>query len=220
MVSLIIAAAGTGSRMDYVEKKQFISLGNEPLLLKTVKQFLMDEIDEIIVVTGKEDLGRIDVLLEPVKLNKEIRIVEGGPRRQDSVYNALKQAKGDVVMIHDGARPFIKKETIKEHLKRIESCQGLITAVPTKDTIKVVEMGIVRNTLDRSTLMNVQTPQTFYRKTLIDAYDKAKEAVTDDASVMEQMGIPVEVVLGDYNNIKITTKEDLDFAEIIMKGFI
>lgn len=218
MVSLIIAAAGSGSRMQHKEKKQFIELNQEPILSITIKQFLIDGIDEIVIVTGKDDIERVESLIHKMEIDKTISVVAGGNRRQDSVYNALQHCQGNIVMIHDGARPFIERSVILEHLNRINKEKALITAVKTKDTIKVVVDYKVQKTLDRNLLMNVQTPQTFFKDQLIKAYDQSQLPVTDDASVMEEMGFEVGVVEGHYSNIKITTPEDLDFAELILRG--
>jgi 2-C-methyl-D-erythritol 4-phosphate cytidylyltransferase len=179
----------------------------------------MNIIDEIIVVTGKEDLERVEDLIGCYNFDTKIQVVVGGRRRQDSVYNALKCASGNVVMVHDGARPFVSKTVIEEHLTRIESCDGLITCVPSKDTIKVVVDGVVKKTLNRNELVNVQTPQTFHTETLLKAYEQHLE-VTDDASLMEQLGYQIQTVMGDYNNIKITTPEDLGVGMLILKGEI
>lgn len=220
-VSVIIAAAGSGSRMNHTEKKQFIELAGKPILIRTLEKFNdHKEIDEIVVVTNQEDVGRVEALIQLFDLNKITQIVEGGKRRQDSVQNALNVITGDVVMVHDAARPFVTEEIISNNLNQISTCDGLITCVPSKDTIKVVEAGVVVKTLDRATLVNVQTPQTFNVKKLRIAYEymvKHSIEVTDDAALAEIMGYSIKTVMGSYDNIKITTPEDLLIGELILE---
>jgi 2-C-methyl-D-erythritol 4-phosphate cytidylyltransferase len=215
-IGVIIAAAGTGSRMGTSEKKQFLEIDGQAILKRTVERFLIDTIQEIVVVTGKEDCQRVADLFK----DDRIRVVEGGARRQDSIYNGLKVLRSEYVLIHDGARPFISEDLIKRHINQMDKGAAYITAVASKDTIKVVEKGLVKKTLDRSTLYNVQTPQSFDKGLLLQAYKKMSEenwVVTDDASLVEMIGSDVRVIEGSYDNIKITTIEDLSLAELILK---
>lgn len=218
-VSVIVAAAGTGSRMGNKEKKQFISLEGIPILIRTLRVFdAIEQVDEIVVVTGKEDIKTVEALLNTYQIKTLSHVVAGGERRQDSVQNALAVVTGDVVMIHDGARPFVTAEIIKKHLEGIVKHQALITCVPVKDTIKVVKGGIVQETLDRASLVQVQTPQTFYTEQLRQGYAKHQGDVTDDASVMEEAGYHIATVAGSYKNIKITTPEDLAIGLMMIRG--
>jgi len=220
MVSVIIAAAGSGTRMKSSIKKQFISLLNIPVLIRTLKQFDIEEIDEIIIVTNEDDIDSVKGMIDLYEINNVNYVIPGGQNRQDSIYNGLKVAKGDVVMIHDAARPFVDREIIIRNIEAVSDNVGVVTCVPCKDTIKVVRDEFVKETLDRSELMNIQTPQTFITKQIKDAYDHVmahKISVTDDASVAEIYGMAVKTVMGSYQNIKLTTPEDLWMGEAILK---
>lgn len=222
-IAVIIAAAGSGTRMLSKEKKQFIKLDKKEILVRTIEKFqYIEEINKIVVVTNEEEVSRCEELIKKNRLTKVTTIVKGGTRRQDSIYNALKvlSKNTDIVLVHDAARPFVTKEIILNNIKEVEETGGVITAVYSKDTIKVVENGYVKETLDRNTLINVQTPQTFEYNKLISGYKYMKEkniSVTDDSSLAELIGIKVKIVLGTYDNIKITTPEDLLIGELILK---
>lgn len=220
MVSVIIAAAGSGTRMNSSVKKQFISLLDIPVLIRTLKQFDMDQIDEIIVVTNEDDLETVREMIDEYEVSKVHSVIPGGQSRQESIYNGLEMAKGDVVLIHDAARPFVDRDTILRNIEAVSDNAGVVTCVPCKDTIKVVKDEYVKETLDRSQLMNIQTPQTFMTKQIKEAYDHVMAhniSVTDDASVAEIYGIAVKTVMGSYQNIKLTTPEDLWMGEAILK---
>jgi len=221
-VSVIIAAAGSGSRMQANEKKQFMIVNKKPLMVHTVGIFSVHPlVDEIVVVTNEEDIPRVRALVLDYGLDKVVKILAGGDRRQDSIFNGLTAISGDVVMIHDAARPFVDEAIINRNLEKIKTVDALITCVPCKDTIKRFEGDVVHETLERSKLINVQTPQTFKRESLLKAYDfmrQHKTIVTDDASLAEAAGYAVHMVMGAYTNIKITTQEDLDFAKWLMES--
>lgn len=220
MISVIIAAAGSGTRMNTKEKKQFIELGGLTILERTLKQFDLEDIHEFVLVINKEDEDRVNEMISSLNMDKAIGLVYGGKRRQDSIYEGLLKASGDIIMVHDGARPFVSKSIIMENIYAVQKDVGVVTAVPCKDTIKIVKEHEVESTLDRSALYQIQTPQTFYRDQLLKAYDYAYEKaleVTDDASVVEAFGGKVKVVKGSYNNIKITTQEDLLYGEFILE---
>lgn len=220
MVTVVIAAAGSGTRMNHKEKKQFIELLGEPILLRTMKKFNIDVVDEFVLVINEDDQEKIKLLLESSKIDKPVKVAFGGTRRQDSIYNGLKVASGDIVMIHDAARPFVTADIIVSNVESVRSGIGIITAVPSKDTIKVVKEKRVVKTLDRSELFQVQTPQTFFTDELIKAYDHAYEhdlEVTDDAAIFEAYDQSVSVVMGSYENIKITTPNDLLYGEFLLE---
>lgn len=224
-VSAIIVAGGSGSRMGTKTKKQYLKIHNKEILAHTVECFnSMPEIQEIIVVTGKEDIQYVDKLLKQhYKFDKVKSIVEGGRERQDSVYNGIKQAdsQAEYLIIHDGARPLITKEVILKGLDKAYEHKASIVAVPVKDTIKIINSdGKVETTPKRDTLWSVQTPQTFEKKLILEAYKEAYEKhiqATDDSMLVEALGVPVYIVEGEYTNIKITTPEDLIMAENILK---
>lgn len=222
MISVIIAAAGSGRRMGLTEKKQFLDLLGSPILVRTLNVFNVHPlIDEIIVVTNSEDIDKVQAMSQSYKLNKVTSIVSGGERRQDSINNALSEVRGEIVLIHDAARPFVTPKIIEENIKSIDHFKGVVTGVPVKDTIKYVENGLVKETLNRQKLLSVQTPQTFRSHILKEAYghmDSHQLSVTDDSSLLEMMGYDIGVVEGSYENIKITTIEDLRIAEEIIRS--
>ena len=220
-ISAIVVAGGSGSRMGTSTKKQYLKIKDKEILVYTVECFQnMPEIQEIVVVTGTEDLTYVEKLLKDTyKLNKVSYIVAGGKERQDSVYNGIQAAgeKSDYLVIHDGARPLITKEVVRAGLDMAYAHRASIIAVPVKDTIKLVSKdGKVEDTPDRSSLWSVQTPQIFEKELIIHAHEYAKEhglSVTDDSMLVEAIGVPVYIVEGEYTNIKITTPEDLIIAE-------
>ena len=220
-ISAIVVAGGSGSRMGTSTKKQYLKIKDKESLVYTVECFQnMPEIQEIVVVTGKEDITYVEKLLKDTyKINKVSYIVAGGKERQDSVYNGIQAAdeKSDYLVIHDGARPLITKEVVRAGLDMAYAHRASIIAVPVKDTIKLVSKdGKVEDTPDRSSLWSVQTPQIFEKELIIHAHEYAKEhglSVTDDSMLVEAIGVPVYIVEGEYTNIKITTPEDLIIAE-------
>ena len=210
-VFVIIPAAGSGKRMNIRTNKLLLDMNGEPVIHRTIEAFNSDfHIDEIIIVTEDKDIER-----EAIKFEKVRKVVRGGKERIDSVYNALRYVDGgSICLVHDGARPFVRKEVIERVLAGIKSSPGVIPAVRVKDTVKMVVNGKVERTLDRGLLYNVQTPQGFDTDVLKECYDRAiAEGFfgTDDASLLEHYGYEVSVVEGDYKNIKITTKEDVFF---------
>lgn len=223
-VAAVIVAGGSGKRMGMKIKKQFIELEGKAILAHTIEAFNKCEvIDEIIVVVGKEDIAKVKTeIVSRYDYDKVIQIIEGGTERQESVYNGLMAVTKEVqyVMIHDGARPFISQEILEKALIMTKEKHATVVAVPVKDTIKVVNGALeVEATPNRSTLWSVQTPQSFKKELLIKAYGYAKEKsliVTDDSMLVEAYGKKVHVVEGDYNNIKITTSEDLVLGQAIL----
>ncbi|MDD3570942.1 MAG: 2-C-methyl-D-erythritol 4-phosphate cytidylyltransferase [Lachnospiraceae bacterium] len=210
----VIVAAGSGKRMGGNISKQFLSIGEKPIIVHTVGKFeKVREIDEIIVVTSLLYMKYVQDLKKEFGW-KKVTIVEGGKERYNSVLNGLYALSKDTetVLIHDGVRPFVTEKNILDVIEKTQQTGACILAVPVKDTIKAVdENGIVRGTPDRNTLWSVQTPQGFKFDLLKKAYESVEnfEAVTDDAMVMEKAGYSVAVVMGSYQNIKITTPEDL-----------
>lgn len=223
-VAAVIVAGGSGKRMGMKIKKQFIELEGKAILAHTIEAFNKCKvIDEIIVVVGKEDIAKVKTeIVSRYGYDKVIQIIEGGTERQESVYNGLMAVTKEVqyVMIHDGARPFISQEILEKALIMTKEKHATVVAVPVKDTIKVVNGALeVEATPNRSTLWSVQTPQSFKKELLIKAYGYAKEKgliVTDDSMLVEAYGKKVHVVEGDYNNIKITTSEDLVLGQAIL----
>lgn len=225
-VAAIIVAGGSGKRMGMNIKKQFIELDGKATLAHTIEVFNKCKIiDEIIVVVGKADKEKVRTeIVSRYDYSKVTQIVEGGKERQDSVYNGLMSVSDEVqyVMIHDGARPFISEEILEKAFIMTKERHATVVAVPVKDTIKVVNEALeVEGTPNRSTLWSIQTPQSFKKELLMEAYVYAKEeglTVTDDSMLVEAYGKKVYIVEGDYNNIKITTPEDLVLGQAILRS--
>ena len=224
MNGVVIVAAGTGSRMKMVINKQFIKLEGKEIIAYTIEKFYNNSNIEDIVVVVKEDESEFFKKEILDKYNfKNIKIAYGGKERQDSVYNGLKSLdkKCDVVLIHDGARPFVSDKIIYNCIEEVKEHKAIVVGVPVKDTIKIIDndKNIV-DTPNRSVLWAVQTPQTFDYNILIDAYKDAFKSGfygTDDAMLVERIGYKVKMVEGSYNNIKITTQEDLSVGSQILK---
>ena len=224
MNGVVIVAAGTGSRMNMGINKQFIKLEGKEIIAYTIEKFYNNSNIEDIVVVVKEDESEFFKKEILDKYNfKNIKIAYGGKERQDSVYNGLKSLdkKCDIVLIHDGARPFVSDKIIYNCIEEVKEHKAIVVGVPVKDTIKVIDndKNIV-DTPNRSVLWAVQTPQTFDYNILIDAYKDAFKSGfygTDDAMLVERIGYKVKMVEGSYNNIKITTKEDLSVGSQILK---
>ena len=210
--SLIITAGGTSSR--YGNTNKLLEKINEKTVIEeTVSKFIdFDEIDEIIISANRSIIEILQQLLN----NPKVKIIEGGNTRQKSVYNALQVVKNDYVLIHDGARPLIRKDTIAYVLEAVLDKDAVTVMTKTTDTIKEVDStGRIIRTIDRSKLYNTQTPQAFKTSIIKDAHEKLKDGnFTDDCSMLEELKIPVYIVNGSYTNIKITIKSDLDFAKL------
>lgn len=224
-VAAIIPAAGSGERLGAPENKPFLLLGNIPVVVHTLQKFQdCSEVREVVVVVRGVDLQRVADLVSKYQFTKVVEIVEGGERRQDSVYRGLQSIlKRDVehVLVHDAVRPFVHVEKIREIIRACQEHDAAILAIRPKDTIKFSNGSpFVQTTLDRSNLWAVQTPQGFAIKLLAAAFDRAMEdefTGTDDASLVEHLGVKVRIVEGSYDNIKITTREDLELAELILR---
>lgn len=225
MVTVIIAAAGQGKRMGKGTNKVFLALDNRPLLMHTLDIFeKCGVVDQIIVVVGEADVLVLQKLIVEYGYRKITDVVEGGAERQHSISNALHKVSLDTetILIHDGARPLITEQLVRQVLATAQESGAAIAAVPVKDTIKVADKeGFVVETPERAHLWAVQTPQAFRRDILHRAYQVAEQdgcVATDDAGLVERIGMKVRLVMGDYNNLKITTPEDLIIAEAVIKG--
>lgn len=221
----IIVSAGKGQRFMEGKKKQYFSLGGKPILAHALDQVdACPLIRSILLVVGEEDQDYcLKEVIEKFHYRKVSGILPGGKRRQDSVRHGLEalSADAEVVVIHDGVRPFVTKEMIEESIRAAFRFGGAIMAMPVKDTIKMVHSdGTVLKTLDRESLYQAQTPQTFQVSLIREAYHKATEEGfigTDDASLVERLGKKVHILPGAYTNIKITTLEDLMLADLFLK---
>ena len=220
--SVVIPAAGQGKRMNAGRNKQFIMLEEKPIIVHTISVFQSDEYcEEIVLAVNEREHDEFRSFIQTHELTKVTQIVTGGKERQQSVYEGLKALDGDkIVLIHDGARPFFTHEVVREAAKAAEYYDGAIVAVPVKDTIKQVDELEVKQTIDRSSLWAVQTPQAFRLSVIKEIHRWAEEhqiVGTDDASLVEMNGRSVHVILGDYWNVKLTTPEDLIFARAILR---
>jgi len=208
--SVIVLCAGQGKRTGLNYNKMFYSFEGKTIYEMTLKYFIDDERCKQIIVVCRND-ERED--FKQLNTSEKIEYVEGGKERQDSVYSGLQVVKNDYVFIHDGARPFIKKEHINNLLKEVIIHKACLLMVPCKDTIKEVVDGKVVRTLERERLMQAQTPQVFLTTLVKDAYKQGIEScyqATDDAQMVEKFSDQdVYVVIGDYDNKKVTTPEDL-----------
>ncbi|RLQ91786.1 2-C-methyl-D-erythritol 4-phosphate cytidylyltransferase [Falsibacillus albus] len=220
---VVIPAAGQGKRMGAGHNKLLIKLRGRPIISHTLKVFLEDSsCSKIILAINPVEREIFSDLIKDLDPNKPISLVHGGEERQHSVFNALKSAdEGGIVLVHDGARPFIRQSVIQQLVQTADSSGAAIAAVPVKDTIKKVENSKVAETIERSSLWSVQTPQAFRISLLLHAHAVAERDCflgTDDASLIERLGKEVRVVQGHYDNIKLTTPEDLYFAEAILRN--
>ncbi|MBM7555113.1 bifunctional 2-C-methyl-D-erythritol 4-phosphate cytidylyltransferase/2-C-methyl-D-erythritol 2,4-cyclodiphosphate synthase [Thalassobacillus pellis] len=213
----IVLAAGQGKRMKAGKNKQFILLGDKPLVVHTLSVFETDEwCSEIILVTNEKERESMEELLTRYPLQTPIQLVNGGQERQDSVYCGLQQITdhNKPVFIHDGARPFVEHIHLHKLAEAVQEHQAALLAVPVTDTIKQRDGGKL-TTLARSKLWAAQTPQSFSYEVIYDAHRQAREIGfygTDDASLVERTGRNVAIVEGSYDNMKLTTPEDMNKA--------
>ena len=221
----IVLAAGQGKRMGTKVQKQYLEIGGKPVLYYSLRAFEDSElIDEIVLVVGAGQVNYCETeIVSKFGFKKVKNIVEGGAERYHSVANGLREVEEGYVFIHDGARPFIDEEILQRTYQEVKEHKACVVGMPVKDTIKIAdENGFANVTPDRKLLWQVQTPQAFEVSLIKEAYKKLMESdtinVTDDAMVVEQMlGEKVKLVTGAYENIKITTPEDLKIAEIFLK---
>lgn len=220
----IVLSGGSGKRMKMDIPKQYMEIHGHPLIYYTLAAFEKSSVDEIVFVTaaGEEEYCKKEIV-DKYQFQKVKQIVAGGKERYDSVYNGIKSTSAEYVLVHDGARACVSKEVIEEAIKNVKLYKSAVAAVPVKDTIKMADKdGIVINTPPRDALWQVQTPQAFLYCELKDAYEKMYslnqcEGITDDAMVMEKFGnAKVKLYLADYNNIKVTTPEDVTIVEKIL----
>lgn len=219
-VGVIVVAAGKGLRMGGQVPKQHLPLAGKPVLARTLEAFEhMEQVHSVVLVVGPGDEARCSGYIARYGLRKVHAVVTGGAERQASVYQGLLALDPEVewVLVHDGVRPFVTPEETAECLAAARKHGAAVVAVPVKDTVKIVEPdGKIASTPDRSTVWAIQTPQAFRVRDLAAAHELAmRESFTgtDDAMLVERTGQPVYVVRGGYHNLKITTPEDLEWAE-------
>ena len=218
-VGVILLAAGSSTRMPGVDK-MFVSLCGQPLISYSLGVFHdLARVRSIVVCMSERNIAQGLRLVESRGWGKIADVVLGGDRRQDSVRNGLERIGNvDWVAVHDGARPIVSGELIMRCIEGAEQTGASVAAVPVKDTIKVAgEDDIVVDTPSRETLWAAQTPQLFRRDLLLRAHESVSEDVTDDAAMVERIGGKVRLIKGSYENIKVTTAEDLTIAEALLR---
>lgn len=223
--SAIILAAGSGKRMQSSVKKQYMEILGRPLIYYALHAFEMSRVDEIVLVVspGDEEYVRRDIV-ERYGFKKVSAIVPGGTERYDSVYEGLKAVGGQYVLIHDGARAFLHNEIIERCIDDVERYRASVVGMPSKDTVKIVDAGgFVVDTPNRALVWNIQTPQCFETKLIREAHALLQahpdSTITDDAMVVERLTeVPVHLIEGDYENVKVTTPDDIRTAESILKS--
>ncbi len=223
-VSAIVVAAGKSKRFGGKVSKALLKLNSKPVIAYSLDVLSEHrKINEIIVVGNPANIKSLSDIIKKNKIRKAKKIVLGGKERQDSVYNGLRaiNPKADFILIHDAARPFITKGLVSLVIEEAQKSKAAIVGVPVKSTIKEVKSKtglIVRRTLNRNNLWEIQTPQVFSKEIILKAYkDFGQSSATDDASLVEKAGKKVKMVLGAHHNIKITTPEDLIIAKGIAK---
>ncbi|MEK6947035.1 MAG: 2-C-methyl-D-erythritol 4-phosphate cytidylyltransferase [Nanoarchaeota archaeon] len=220
----IIVAAGKGKRMHSEENKVFLNLLNKPMLYYALKVFQdCNEISEIIIVAQKNDFKKINEIKNKYSFTKIKNIVEGGKERQDSVYNGLifiKNAKNDdIVVVHNGSNPLINENEILDCINSAKKYGAAVSCFRLKDTIKKINKDFVEKTLDRKEVYQMQTPQAIKYKLFVEGFNNVKKnklKVTDDVSVVESLNQKVKIVECSYENIKVTTQDDLKIAEAVL----
>ena len=215
----IIAAAGGSQRMGQIDKI-FAKLGRKPLLYHVLNAFqLCASVDQVVLVLSDGNLKRGRSLIKRYGFSKVSDVCAGGPRRQDSVKQGLDRLLDcDLVIIHDGARPMVTPKLIEKGIDIAQKYDTAVAAVPAKNTIKLANSGdYVVKTLQRDNLWEVQTPQVFRYDIIAQAYKDIGDEVTDDATLVERTGQKVKLYLASYDNIKVTTLEDLYLARLILK---
>jgi 2-C-methyl-D-erythritol 4-phosphate cytidylyltransferase len=222
-VGAIIAAAGSGRRMKSDRPKQLLALHGTPIIVHTIRKFdACSAIDYIIVTAPKESLDEVTQLVKSAGFKKSVTVVEGGERRQDSVFMGLKhlQQGTDIIAVHDGVRPFVPIEDIENVVRHAQTSGAAILAVPIVETVKQAEKEFVQSTITREHLVLAQTPQVFRTAILKEAFDLATKDEyygTDESSLVERLGHPIAIVRGSERNIKITRPGDLTLARAFLE---
>lgn len=221
-VGVVIAGGGLGRRMKHTRPKQFLVLDGKPILVRTTELFdRHPSITEIVVVAPAEYVHRAETLLRVARVRKLSHVVVGGTERQDSVRNGLLSfsQQPEIVLVHDAVRPFVDPAVVRRVIETARRYGAAVAGIALKDTLKIGKGRLVVRTLDRTKVWAVQTPQGFRYDLLVKAHHAAERAGfigTDDASLLERLGIPVALVEGSAYNIKITTKDDLKLARLFL----
>lgn len=222
-ITAIIAAAGSSSRMNGINKLMF-EIDGVPVIARTIDKFNSnDNIDEIVISARINDVETIREIVSTYNFSKVKAVVDGGDTRAESIKNSVfaSNDKTDYFAIHDGARPLITSKVIDETINSALQFRAAVAGVRVKDTIKVVNNGFISDTPERSTLWAVHTPQVFEKNLYLDAIKNAENCkceITDDSMLVEMLGVKVFMINDEYSNIKITTPDDLSIVEQYIKG--
>lgn len=224
-VIVIVPAAGSGKRLGGSVKKQFLVLRDKPIIAHTLQRFEhCSDVDEIAVAVPEQQISEMETIVSRYRLHKVSMVTVGGEKRQDSVYNTLRRLTinpSDIVLVHDGVRPFIESKRVAHLVRACKDHEAAVLAVQPKDTIRRSRGGeFFDQTLDRNALWLVQTPQAFRGTLLLKAFKKAREDKfygTDEAVLVERVGVRAKIVEGSYDNIKITTQEDIELGQLILE---
>lgn len=222
-VSAIIACGGSSTRMNGINK-QLLKLDSIPVCIRSMLAYEgIEQVSEIIVSAQEQDISVIEKLAENYKITKFKCAVKGGETRQQSVFAAFMQTDKSTrfIAVHDGARPLVDPEHIKKCIKDASVFGGAVLGVPVKDTVKLVDGGMIVDTLDRRKLYSIQTPQIFRRDIYVKGINFAQDNeldFTDDCQLAEAVGAKINLTVSDYRNIKITTPEDMAVAEVLLKS--
>ena len=224
-VCAVIPAAGSGTRIGGDIKKQFLPLKGKPIIVHTLQQFEhCPDIDEVALALPESSMSEMEAIVGRYRLHKVSKMVLGGAKRQDSVHNVLNcltLKDSDIVLVHDGVRPFVETRRIAHLVKICREYSAAVLAVQPKETIRrSTGGGFFDQTLDRTALWQIQTPQAFRAKLLLRAFEKAKKDKfysTDEAALVERLDVKIRIVEGSYDNIKITTPEDLELGLLILE---
>lgn len=220
----IITAGGSGTRMNIKKRKQFIKIAGKPILCWTLDHFVNhSQIDRIIITLPQDEIENFRIYLKKEYSNKQLTLIAGGTKRQDSVLKALQACPTNTqyVLIHDSVRPFISKQLISELLEQVKQVDGVLPVSRVKNTIKEIDAELVQRTIPRQNLVNALTPQVFHYPLILHLHQKAKAEnlqVTDDASLCETYGYKVRYLLTDDGNFKITDAQDLEIAKCILEN--
>lgn len=223
-IQAIIPTAGLGKRFQAKLPKALVLLQGKPIIIHTLKVFEKSSlIDGIVLVVPSGYLPVFRKIIDQHQFRKVRKVIAGGKTRGESVGNGLRvtDEDTDIVVVHDGVRPLLTQDTLRKAIKLCKRFGAVVTAVPVKSTIKRVhkKTRVVQETLKRDELWEIQTPQIFKKKILLKAYNTVKSFnPTDDSMLVEQLGVKVKVLEGDYRNIKITTPEDLKIAQMFLKA--
>lgn len=212
-VTAIILVAGNSTRYGKNRNKNFEIINGKAVLTYSLNAFNKNKyVDNIIIAVKQNEGDQVKNIVNKEQLQKDVKLVQGGQTRAESVYNCIKVADSNIVIIHDGARPIIKQEYIDKCIEKMEEFKGVTIGVKSKDTIKVTDdTGIVLNTTKRANTWLIQTPQCFDKDVLLEMHEKYRdEEVTDDCMLLEKGNYKIKIIEGDYTNTKITTSDDFD----------